>query len=153
MPGPGQSEPYELPYLAFKLDNVVALSPPPNPSTIIQAGQSVELRVDLGVEGYWAGLLVGENFSVFHHTEREEDGDRKTLPGRSDTVPTPPASAASFSVITGPFTTGQAGSGADLEIPAGYSAGTFEILTHIHFNDQWKEPIVAAFHSMYIMVT
>jgi hypothetical protein len=152
MPGPGQSEPYELPFLAFKLDNVVALSPPPNPTTIVQAGQPIELRVDLGVEGYWAGLLVGEGFSVFHHTEREEDGARKTLPGRSSVVPGPP-DTASFNVTTGPFTTGQAGSGADLEIPSGYDAGTFEILTHIHFTDPAKRPIVAAFHEIYLMVT
>jgi hypothetical protein len=152
MPGPGQAEPDVLPYLKFKLDNVVALSPPPNPTTIVQAGQPVQLQVDLGVEGFWAGLLIGESFTVVHHTEREEDGARSTLPGGAFTVPTPP-DTASFSVTTGPFSTGNAGSGANFEVPAGFDAGTFEILTHIHFQDPAKEPIVAGFHQIYMMVT
>ena len=152
MPTVGTGEPDELPFLKFRLDNVVALSPAPNPTTVVQAGQPVELRVDLGIDGFWAGLLIGENFNVFHHSERVEDGDRKALAGGTFTVPGAP-DTASFSVTTGPFTTGNAGSGAVLEVPAGFSAGTFRILSHIHFVDPNKEPIVAAFHDIIVMVT
>lgn len=152
MPGRGTGEPDHLPFLKFRMDNVVALSPIPNPTTVVQAGQNVGLRLDLGIDGFWAGLLIGESFDVFHHSERVEDGDRKTLPGGRFTVPGPP-DTSNFSVTTGPHTTGNAGSGAQLEVPAGFDAGTFRILTHIHFVDPNKEPIVAAFHDIVIMVT
>ncbi len=152
MPGPGTAEPDELPFLKFKLDGVVALSPSPRPTNVVQAGQPVSLRVDLGVEGFWAGLLVGERYNVFHHLERIEDGARKPLAGGTHTVPGAP-DTGSFNVTSGPYTTGQAGSGTDFEVPAGSAAGTFRILTHVHFEDPAKEPIVTAFHDMILMVT
>ena len=152
MPGPGTGEPNELPFLRFRMDDVVALSPAPNPTTVVQAGQPLELRVDLGVDGFWAGLLIGESFNVFHHSESVEDGDRQELAGGTFTVPGAP-DTANFSVTTGAFSTGGPGSGAQLEVPAGFASGTFRILTHIHFVDPAKEPIVAAFHDIIVMVT
>lgn len=147
---PGTAEPDALPFLKFRLDSITAQSPLPNPTTVVRAGQPLHLNLELGVEGLWTGFLEGENFSVFHHVERIEDGNRSTLPGGSNTVPSPPTN---FNVTTGPYTTGNPGSGAQFEIASGFDAGTFRILTHIHFDNPLIEPIVAAFHEMVVMVT
>jgi hypothetical protein len=151
MPVPGVGEPNIPGTLVFSMNNVVPLSPPPNPTSIVQAGQPVELRVELGIDGGLTGLLLGESYQVFHHVERVEDGDRKTLAGGTFTVPSSAAAAASFNEVTGPYTTSDSGA-ADFEVPAGFDSGTFRILTHIHFVDPGKEPIVTAFHDMILMV-
>jgi hypothetical protein len=155
MPGPGTAEPNIPGVLTFKLDNVTVLSPPPNPTAIVQAGQELKLKVDLGFDGLPLVvncLLPGKQYSVFHHLEREEDGARSTLPGGTFAVPAPPG-IASFSVETGPYTSGGPGSGAQFEVPGGFDAGTFEVTTHIHFADPCIRPYVAAFHQLYVMVT
>lgn len=146
---PGTCEPNELPYLKLSCKDIKALSPPPNPTTVVQAGQSVEFEVHLGVEGWWAGFLVGEKFNVGHHLERIEDGDRKLLIKHGFTVP-PPPDTDDFSVKTGPFTTGPGG---DLEVPPGFETATFHIVSHIHFQNDFIEPFVACYHDMFLMVT
>jgi len=155
MPGPGTAEPdFGANIFRFRLDNVVVLSPPPDPSAIIQAGQDLKLRVDLGFDGHplFLWLIAGKQYSVFHHLEREEDGARTLLPGGTFTVPTPPNST-NFSVETGPYTSGAPGSGTQFEVPAGFDAGTFEVLTHLHFEDPNIKRFIAAFHQLYVMVT
>lgn len=152
MPVPGEGEPNIPGILVFSMNDVVALSPAPDPTSIVQAGQTVELKVDLGIEGHLTGLLLGEDYQVFHHLERVEDGDRKTLSGGTFSVPNNAADAASFSAVTGPYTTSDSGA-ADFVVPNNFDAGTFRILTHIHFVDAGKEPIVTAFHDMILLVS
>jgi hypothetical protein len=155
MPGPGTAEPDIPGVLTFRLDNVTVLSPPPNPTAIVQAGQELKLKVDLGFDGhplFLNCLMAGKQYSVFHHLEREEDGARTTLSGGTFTVPAPSA-ISNFSVETGPYTSGGPGSGTQFEVPAGFDAGTFEVTTHIHFVDSCIKSFVAAFHQVYVMVT
>jgi hypothetical protein len=149
MPKPGTCEPDAMPYLKFVCRDIKALSPPPNPTTVVQAGQPVEFEVNLGVDGLWAGFLVGEQFAVGHHLERIEDGDRKLLIKHGLQVP-PPPDTADFKVKTGPFTTGPGG---DLEIPGGFDTATFHIVSHIHFANSFIEPFVACYHDTFLMVT
>jgi hypothetical protein len=149
MPNPGTCEPNEMPFLKFSLKDLRALSPVPNPTTVVQAGQDVEFELQLGVEGLWAGFLVGEKFNVVHHLERVEDGARKSLSKIGFEVPAPP-DTPDFTIKTGPFTTG---SGGDLEIAAGFDAATFHIVSHVHFQNNFIEPFVACFHDTFLMVT
>ena len=149
---PGTGEPSEMPWLRFRVDGVETVSPPPRPTTVVQAGQNVEFKVHLGVEGFWAGLLVGEKFKVGHHLERVEDGVRTLLFRDTFKVPGGP-DTQKFYVTTGSFTTGQAGEGRDLEVAPGFATATFHVVTHIHFEDPNKEPIIAGFHDMFLMIT
>ncbi len=150
---PGTAEPNQLPFLRYRLDNVVALSPLPNPTTVVQAGQPVGLRLDMGVDGLWAGFVAGEQYRIVHHCERIEDGVRKTLSGGIHNAPAAPPALTNFTVTTGPYSTANEPAVADLTIPVGQDSATWRILTHIHFLDPAKEPIVAAFNEMVIMIT
>jgi len=149
MPGPGQAQPDIAGLLVFTMEDVRPNEPgiPPNlpPSTVITSGGTVVLNSIFGVTGLLAGLLTGEVFDVFHHIERLEDGDRKTLPGGNFTVPAP-ASAGIIPYTSPTYTTGGFGSGANFEIANGFDAGTFRILTHVHAENLIVRPIVAAFH-------
>ena len=151
MPVPGVGEPQEA-LLTFDMNDVVPLAPGPAANSVVQAGQDVSLRVDLGLTGAFTGLLFNEAYRVFHHLERVEDGDRKTLSGGTFNVPGNAADAAAFSATTGPYSTGEFGSGADFEIGDGFEAGTFRILTDIHLVDLGKGRMVTAFHDMIFMV-
>ncbi len=153
---PSQAQPQAMPFLNFRLDAVVCLEPAGlGPSTVITAGDSFTLRTELGFDGLFVPLLVGDTFNVFHHVQRVEDGAAFVLPlaGATFAVPAPPASAH-IAVPSGPYSTGSAGSGANLEIPAGFAAGTYRVLTHVHAVAAGIAPIVAAFHDgLIIMVT
>jgi len=145
MPAPGQAQPDVMPLLKMRLDDVVVLESGIGPSTVITNGTPLQLRLDIGFDGTFAGLLTGQAFSVFHHIECVEDGVRSTLAGGTFVVPAPPGSA--HILVTSPlYTTGAAGSGANFAIPAGFSAGTFRILSHVHANNLAVRPIAGAFH-------
>lgn len=146
MPAPGQAQP-DLPgILVFTMEDVRANEPgtPPNlpPSTVITAGSNVVLTSAFGVTGLLTGLLTGQVFDVFHHVENLETGTRNTLAGGSFAVPAP-AAAGVIGYTSPTYTTGP---GADFEIPAGFDAGTFRILTHAHAQNGFIRSIVAAFH-------
>jgi len=153
MPAPGQAQPDVMPFLKMRLDDVVVLEGGLSPSTVITAPATLTLRLDVGFEGMLAGLLTGQPFSVVHHIERIEDGNRINLPGGNFVVPAPPASSHIL-VNSGVITTGASGSGANLEIAPGFASGTFRVLTHVHADNPAVRPIVAAFHDgLVIQVT
>ncbi len=150
MPGPGQGQPDLLPFLKFRLDDVIVLENGISPSTIVTAPTTLQLRLDVGFDGQFAALLHNQRFSVFHHLERVEDGFRKTLPGGSFVVPVP-GGASHITITSNNYSTGGPGSGADFEIPAGFDSGTFRILTHVHADDPNIRQIVSAFHDGLIL--
>ena len=141
----GKAQPEVMPFLRFRLDNCICLENGLSSADVIDAPTPLVLRVDVGFDGTLRALLKGQKFSVFHHTERVEDGARKTLPGGSFVVPGP-ATADHITAVSPTITTGAAGSGAALEIAPGFDAGTFRVLTHIHAEDPDIKPIVSAFH-------
>ena len=141
----GKAQPEVMPFIRFRLDNCVCLENGLSAAEVIDTPNPLVLRLDVGFDGSLRALLKGQRFTVFHHTERVEDGVRKTLEGGSFIVPGP-STADHITVASRPFSTGAAGSGADLEIAPGFDAGTFRILTHVHANDRDIKPIVSAFH-------
>ncbi len=153
MPGVGQ--PDAAPFMKFNFNDVQAIEVGTTlaPTTVITNGTDFQLRVRLGFEGLLAPLLVGQNFQVAVHAQNLETGDIKTL--NVGVFPVPGgASLADFEVASPNFTTGTAGSGADLVIPAGFAAGTYRMLTHVHFENPVIRPIVAGFHDgLIIMVS
>ncbi len=145
MPTVGKAQPEVMPFLRFRLDDCICLENGLSSAEVIDAPNSLVLRLDLGFDGSLRALLKDKRFTVFHHVERVEDGVRRTLQGGSFVVPGP-STADHITVASRSYTTGAAGSGADFEIAPGFDAGTFRILTHVHADDPDIRPIVSAFH-------
>lgn len=145
MPQPGQTQPVLPGILEFTMADVTAYEPGLPARTVITVPNPVQFMTTFGLVGLLTGLLHNDRFSVVHHVENLETGARTTLAGGSFTVPAP-AAAANIPYASPPYTTGGPGSGANFAIPAGYAAGTFRILTHVHADDPFIRPIVAAFH-------
>lgn len=152
----GTAEPDITGVIKFSYDKTTVQSPPPNPTTIIQAGQPVAFQIDLDLEYFLANLLLGEQFRVLLRLEREEDGARKRLTAGPFTVPTSlsttlPANAT-FSVTTANFTSGNDGSGADFEVAPGEDSGTFEVNVRVQFDGQFVRPFVSGRDQVYVEV-
>jgi hypothetical protein len=138
---PGQAQPDVMPFLRFRLDNCVCLEPGLSPASVIPAGTSFQLRLDLGFDGTFAPLLIGQTFDVFHHLECIETGAHATVPGGGIAVTL--ANLNHTTVTSPPIATGP---GSNLPIPAGFDAGTYRILTHVHAANPAVRPIVSAFY-------
>lgn len=136
--------------LEFRLiDSIVIEQGGLEQAAIVNVPNTFTIRIDLDLAGPLAGLLVGEAFNVFLHTERLEDGDRNNPSGGTFNVP----GVGPFSVTTRPFTTAEAGGpAADFQIPPGFDAGTFQVTVHLHFVDPSVNPIVAAFDAVFVEV-
>ncbi len=149
MPGPGQAQPDFPAILVFSMEDVRANKPGFEaiipPATVLTRGDTVVLTSSFGFTGILTALLTGDVFDVFHHVENLETGARTNLAGGAFTVP-PPAAAGVIPYTSPTYTTGDTASGADFEIPAGFEAGTFRILTHAHAQNPLVRPVVAAFH-------
>ena len=111
---------------------VQVLSPPPDATDIVDAGQPVQLRLNLSVTGLPAivAMYANEPVQIKHHLELIETGARKTL-GPFNFVTPAPAGLASFSFTTGPFTSGL-GVG-DFQTAPGDDDGTYRVITEFHF--------------------
>jgi len=143
--GPGQALPDFMPFLKFRLDDVVILESGMSPNTIITAPNTLSFRMDLGFDGTLSPLIIGQPFEVVHHVERIEDGARTTLHGGAFTVTLSNLHHLTFT--SGPWTTGLNGSGANFQLPpTPADSGTFRILTHVHAVNAWVRPMISAFH-------
>jgi hypothetical protein len=151
-----QSQPDAMPFLQFTLGGVSCRELGPGlilgSTNVITRGNNFELKTELSFDGALVPILVGPPgapFYVTHHVENIETGDTLNLP----VLPPSPsftvgvgiaAIPAHITVTSGPYTTGATGSGAHLEIPAGYAAGSFRITTHVHAVAAGIRPIVTA---------
>jgi hypothetical protein len=142
MPTVGTGEPDVLPFLRFRVDGVQAFEPGFSPSNIIQAGTNFTLRTELGFDGGWVGLLTGDPFSIFHHITNLETNTNQTVPGGNFVVPAP-GPASHIAVDSAPI---------NLPIPAGFTAGTYRVLTHVHADNAAIVPLVAGFHDGLILM-
>jgi hypothetical protein len=149
------AQPDDLQHIRFRFEEVTASElggVVRAPTIVISAGNSVKFLMEFGFDGPDVGLLNGDRFSIFHHIERIEDGFRINLSGGGFTVPAP-GLASRIPVESGPFTTGDTGSGANFEIPGGFDAGTFRVVTHVHA-DNAAQQFIAGFHDgLIVLVT
>ena len=155
------AQPDAMPFLKFELEGVQCNEAGAfvlGPSNVISRGNSFTLKTELSFDGGLVPLLVGPpgaEFNVSHHVQNIETGATFQLPvlpaptGFTVGVSNPPNSLAAnpghITVTSGPYTTGAAGSGANLAIPAGQDSGTFRITTHVHAKAAGIKPIVAAY--------
>jgi len=90
-----------------------------------------------------APLLTGQAFSVFHHITNLETNATQTVAGGNFVVNA--GNLAHITAASGPI---------NLAIPAGFEAGTFRILCHVHADNPAVRPIVAAFFDgLVVMIT
>lgn len=119
-------------------DCVDILSPPPDKTDIVDAGQPVSFRINLQIVGLTSivSMYANESVQVKHHCEQIEGGVRFTLGPFMFVTPGSVAElGAGFSFETGPFTTSVAGGGGQFQTAAGDDDGVYRVTTELHFTD------------------
>jgi len=116
---------------------VEILSPPPDATDIVDAGQPVQFKLNLNVSGLApiVAMYANEPVEIKHHIEQIETGARKTLGPFAFTTPSP-IPAGGFSFVTpaaGTFTSGLSGSGSDFETAPGDDDGAYRVVAEFHF--------------------
>jgi hypothetical protein len=122
--------------IAITSPGVDILSPPPAATDIVDAGQPVQFRLNMAINGLPAivSMYAGEPVQIKHHIEQIETGLRQTLgPVPFVTPPTVAQLNAGFSFTTGPFTSSLNGGGGTFQTAAGDDDGVYRILTEFHF--------------------
>jgi len=138
-----QAQPDAMPFLKMRLDGIVCLEPTGlSPSTVISAGNDVTLRAELGFDGLFAPLLIGQTFRVVYHPQRIEDNVNVPVLASPITAITA-ANLAHLTVSAGPFTTVPGG---NLPVAPGFASGTYRIVAHVHFTNPAIDTIVTAFY-------
>jgi hypothetical protein len=110
------------------------LSPPPNATNIVIAGDPVQFKLPLSVSG-WLGILLlyaNEPVQITHHITAVETNTVKSLGPFAFMTPAAPG-LGSFEFTTGPFTTGLNGSGAVFTTAGGDDDAVYRVITELHF--------------------
>lgn len=124
---------------AFTGNAVDILSPPPNATDIVDAGQPVVFRINLRITGFpgVVGMYASEPVQVKIHCEQIE----KTIPPFTlgpftfTTPATVPALNAGFSFTTPSFTTSLNTGGGTFKTATGDDDGVYRVTTELHFAD------------------
>ncbi len=120
-------------------DCVDILSPPPDKTDIVDAGQSVSFRINLQITGLGAvvSMYTNEPVQVKLHCELiETPGTRFTLGPFPFTTPgTVAALNAGFSFVTGPFTTSLNAGGGQFRTALNDDDGVYRVTTELHFTN------------------
>lgn len=130
------SQPVSPPAISLTSAGVVVLSPGPDATDIIDAGQNASLRLEVKITGFNSvvGMYTGEQVKITHYaTEAETNTVSKFGPFTFTTPPTVAALNAGFDFTTGPFTTGVFGSGKDFTTASGDDDGVYRVVTVLHF--------------------
>jgi hypothetical protein len=130
------SQPVVPSVITLTSTGVDILSPPPAATDIIDAGQPVQLRLNLAINGMNSivSMYANEPVQVKHHIQQVETNTTSTLGPFNFTTPaTVAALNAGFTFITGPFTTGLSSSGATFRTAPGDDDGLYRVITEFHF--------------------
>lgn len=150
-------QPDDLPEHKFRFDGVTCIEAAGAyaATNIISAPGTFTLRTEFGFDGNLDTMLIGDLFDVVHHWQRVEDGATGMLPGsatdRGIAVPGG-AGLSHITVSSGPYTTTGAAGGADLTVPAGFDAGTYRFITHIHFRAPNKGSVGGIYDGLVVEV-
>lgn len=135
---PVSSQPLVPGVIEFLLTSVDVLSPPPNATDIVTAGQPVAFRVNGQVTGlpFIVGMYADEPVEVKIHFTPVETGIPASTHGPYTFMTpavTPGATSFAFSFVTPPLTTGIHGSAANLTTAPGDDDGVYRPLLEVHF--------------------
>jgi len=127
------SKPKSPPVISLTSTGVDVLSPSPDDTDIVIAGNSLEFLLNLSITGlpFVVAMYGGEPVEISHHIEEVETGTRKTLGPFTHTTPT--TGLGSFSFITGPFTTSLSTGAGVFKTAAGDDDGVYRVVTEMHF--------------------
>lgn len=128
------SKPQSPPVIDLSSTGVDVLSPPPNDTDVVIAGNALSLRLNLSITGFSfvVAMYANEPVEVSHHIEEVETGARFTL-GPFPFVTPAAIPAGGFNFITGPFTSSLSGGGGTFKTAAGDDDGVYRVLTEFHF--------------------
>lgn len=129
------SKPKNPPVIDITSTGVSVLSPAPDDTDIVVAGNPLHFRINLSITGlpFVVAMYLSEPVEVSHHIEEVETGTRTTLGPFPFTTPATVAGAASFHFDTGPFTTSLHGAGGKFQTAAGDDDAVYRVVTELHF--------------------
>lgn len=79
--GPGSSRP-NTSYLRFEADDAYFIEATTmEPTNVISSGTQFYVRVEMGVDGPWCGLLAGHSGLIQVHFDQVESANKSTPPG------------------------------------------------------------------------
>lgn len=149
------SKPQNLPTIDLSSTGVDVLSPPPNDTDIVIAGDPVSFQLNLSVTGQVmvVAMYANEPVEVSHHIENVEDGSRFTLGPFPFTTPGTVAGLASFNFTTGPFTTSVNGGGGQFQLAAGDDDAVYRVVTEFHFTGVAESKANSVFDDRLLAIT
>jgi hypothetical protein len=132
------TQPNEPPTIALTSTGVDVLSPPPAATDVLDAGQQVQFKLNLAINGLNAvvSAYTNEPVEIKHHIEQIETGNRQTLAAAAFATPaTVAALNAGFSFTTGPFTSSLNGGGGDFQTAPNDDDAVYRVVTELHFTN------------------
>jgi hypothetical protein len=134
---------------------VSVLSPAPDDTDIVIAGNPVQFQLNLSISGlvFILALYADEPVEVSHHIERIEDGARFTLGPFPFKTPATVAGLASFNFTTGPFTSSTNGGGGQFQLAAGDDDGVYRVITEMHFTANAQAKSNSVFDDRLLAIT
>ena len=133
---------------------VQVLSPPPNDTDIVVAGDSLWFFLPLDITG-WTGLVglaANQPVEVSHHVVQFESGARFTLGPFAFTTPGP-ASLKHFDFTTGPFTTSLSNGGGTFKTAVHDDDAVYQIVTEFHFTANRFGKAIRVFNDRILAIT
>jgi len=149
------SKPNSPPTIALTSTGVSVLSPPPDDTDIVIAGNPLQFQLNLSVTGlvFVVALFANEPVEVSHHIEQVEAGTRFTLGPFPFTTPAAVAGLASFNFTTGPFTSSQNGAGGQFQTATGDDDGVYRVITELHFTANTQAKSISVFDDRILAIT
>jgi hypothetical protein len=148
------SKPINPPVISFTSTGVSVLSPPPDDTDIVIAGNTLQFQINLSVTGlvFVVALFANEPVEVSHHIEQVETGTRFTLGPFPETTPAV-AGLPSFNFTTGPFTSSLNGGGGQFQTATGDDDGVYRVITELHFTANTQAKSISVFDDRILAIT
>jgi hypothetical protein len=118
------------------VSSVDVLSPPPDATDIVDAGQPVRFRVNMALKGLNAvlSMYVNQPVQVKHHIQQIETGAVATLgPTIFNTPATVDELKLGFDFTTGPYSTSTSSGTGDFKTAPGDDDAVYRVVTELHF--------------------
>ncbi len=149
------SKPNSPPIIALTSTGVSVLSPPPNDTDIVIAGNPLQFQINLSVAGlvFVVALFANQPVEISHHIEQVELGTRFTLGPFPRTTPATVAGLANFNFTTGPFTTSLNSGTGVFKTATGDDDGVYRVITELHFTANTQTKSISVFDDRILAIT